>query len=84
MEEIESEESFRMPKYKSCDLCIHKGVCGAYNSIPGIKDAFEMKYPYAEFPAKPIALAIMCKEYTEIESGETVNEYKSSGCGNNC
>lgn len=79
-EPLESE-NFAMPKYKSCDKCSHKGVCGAYNAFQPLRESFVGKYPYVtEFPAKPIALAMLCQEYKETELGENAKEYKSSGC----
>ena len=78
--DLEREEDFAMPKLKSCDTCIHKGVCGAFNNMPAIKKKFEEKYQFCEFPAKAIALAVMCKEYTEAKAGEPVKEYDCAGC----
>lgn len=77
---LESEDDFQMPKMKSCDLCVHKGVCGAYNAIPTIKEKFEQRFQFCEFPAKAISLAVMCKEYKEKEGTEDVKEYECVGC----
>jgi hypothetical protein len=79
--ELESEDSFQMPKQKRCDQCVHAGVCGAYNAFNGVKEKFEMRFQYiTEFPAKGIALATMCKEFTERRPGEEINEYECAGC----
>lgn len=80
MEEPTEQEDFVMPKMKRCDMCTHSPVCGAYAKMQNISDSFDETYPYTEFPAKSIALAVMCKEYKEKDQDETLKEYKPSGC----
>lgn len=80
--ELESEDSFQMPTMKRCDMCRHSSVCAAYDSFQNIEANFKEKFQYIkDFPAKPVALATMCKEYDKKADTETINTYKSGSCG---
>jgi len=81
-EDVEREE-FVMPKMKRCDNCSHSTVCEAYATLQKQADIFDERFPYTQFPAKTIALAVMCKEYKEIQQNEELHDYKAKG-SNTC
>ncbi len=81
-QEISIESDFHMPKYRGCDVCTHAPVCEAYNKLQGIEKGFLFQFQYLEdFPAKPVTLATMCKEFKEKQENEVLNTYKpKEGC----
>lgn len=81
--DIERDE-FVMPRMKRCDTCTHSTVCEAYSTLQKQSDIFNERFPYTQFPAMAIALAVMCKEYKELSENEELHDYKSLGSRLGC